>query len=137
MTFGQLTWEIFFSKNHTQNVVEKLVPNPFLKIKSEHVSRSTVWNFIQFLLIQRSSRRLTKCNETKMLTTCFYFIESSKKMSGTILPASFSHDIWRKIFLTLYSINWTNFIVWLPLVLVILANVIIMCYNYFFSGLTS
>ena len=25
------SWETFFSKNHTQNVVEKLFPNPFLK----------------------------------------------------------------------------------------------------------
>ena len=34
MKFGQLinvTGETFFLKNHTQNVVEKLVPDPFLK----------------------------------------------------------------------------------------------------------
>ena len=31
MKFGQLTWETFFLKNHTQNVVEKLVQDPFLK----------------------------------------------------------------------------------------------------------
>ena len=35
MKFGQLIdydmREIFFLKNHTQNVVEKLVPDPFLK----------------------------------------------------------------------------------------------------------
>ena len=32
--FGQLihiTWEIFFLKNHTQNVVEELFPGSFLK----------------------------------------------------------------------------------------------------------
>ena len=34
MKFGQLidlTWETFFLKNHKQNVVEKLVPDSFLK----------------------------------------------------------------------------------------------------------
>ena len=36
------TWEIFFLKNHTQNVVEKLFPDPFLKIKFEHISESIV-----------------------------------------------------------------------------------------------
>ena len=29
--FGQLTWETFLLKNHTQNMVEKLFPDPFLK----------------------------------------------------------------------------------------------------------
>ena len=32
MKFGQnIKLEIFFLKNHTQNVVEKLFPDPFLK----------------------------------------------------------------------------------------------------------
>ena len=36
MKFGQLieyniTWETIFLKNHTQNVVEKLLPDPFLE----------------------------------------------------------------------------------------------------------
>ena len=34
--------EIFFLKNYTQNVLEKLVPDPFLKIKIENVSGSIV-----------------------------------------------------------------------------------------------
>ena len=41
----------------------------------------------------------------------------------------FLHDSWRKIFLTLYSINWLYFIVWLPLFFEILGNmcVVIIC----------
>ena len=34
MKFGQLkniTWGAFFLKNHTQNVLEKLFPEPYLK----------------------------------------------------------------------------------------------------------
>ena len=35
--------EKYFSlKSHTQNVVEKLVADPFLKTKTEHTSGSTV-----------------------------------------------------------------------------------------------
>ena len=39
--FGQLiciTWETIFLKNHTQNVVGKLFPGPFLKNQNEHIS---------------------------------------------------------------------------------------------------
>ena len=44
MKFGQLieTLETFFLKNHSQNVVEKLFLDPFLKIKIEHTSVSIV-----------------------------------------------------------------------------------------------
>ena len=43
-----MTWEKIFLKNHTQNVVEELFPDPFLKTKSEDISGSIVSNFIQF-----------------------------------------------------------------------------------------
>ena len=33
---------------------------------------------------------------------------------GTISPAHFVYDFSTKMFLMLYSINWSNFIVWLP-----------------------
>ena len=45
MKFVQLinmTWGKFFLKNHTQNVVEKLFPDPLLKTKSEDISGSIV-----------------------------------------------------------------------------------------------
>ena len=51
MKFGQLiecNMKNIFLKNHTQNMVEKLVPDPFLKIRIEHNSGSIVYNFIQF-----------------------------------------------------------------------------------------
>ena len=37
------------------------------------------------------------------------------------------YDFWRKIFLMLKSINWTNFIVWLPVFLEVLGN---MCISF-------
>ena len=33
---------MFFLENYTQNVAEKLVEDHFIKIKTEHISRSTV-----------------------------------------------------------------------------------------------
>ena len=37
--------------NHTQNVVEKPIPEPFLKLKTEPISGSIVSSFIQFVSI--------------------------------------------------------------------------------------
>ena len=62
-------------------------------------------------------------------TLCKVFLKH-KKRSRTSLPTSFLHGFWRKIFLTLYFRNWTNFTGWLPLHLEILGNmciVIIFC----------
>ena len=41
----------------------------------------------------------------------------------------FLHEFWRKIFLTLYSVNWPNFIDWLLLFLELLGSMcVVMCY---------
>ena len=45
MKFVQLiehNMKTFFSINHTQNVVEKLFPDPFLKKQTKHISGSIV-----------------------------------------------------------------------------------------------
>ena len=62
-------------KNHAQNVAENLVLD-FLtkKIKIEHIFRSTVRSFIQFVFIVCPSKGLPKDIETKVLPTWFYFI---------------------------------------------------------------
>ena len=39
---NNITRERLFLKNHTQNVVGNLVPDPFIKIKIEHISGSTI-----------------------------------------------------------------------------------------------
>ena len=69
---------------------------------------------------------LSKCIETKLQTTCFHvtlslFKKSNKGLELVSLPY-FLQNFWRKIFLLLYSINWPNFIVWLPLLCEILGN---------------
>ena len=40
-----------FPENHIQNVVEKLVPDPSLKFKIEHIYESIVSSFMQFVCI--------------------------------------------------------------------------------------
>ena len=46
MKFGQLIQSdlrnIFPEKNHPQNVAEKPFPDPFLKVKIEHISGLTI-----------------------------------------------------------------------------------------------
>ena len=53
-------------------------------------------------------------------TLNFDFLE---KGLGIVSPPYFVYDFSRKMFLMLYSINWPNFIVWLPLLLEILGNI--------------
>ena len=48
-----------------------------------------------------------------------------RKSLGLVSPSDFVHEFSRKIFLMLHSINWPNFIVWLPLLHDILSNMCI------------
>ena len=50
----------------------------------------------------------------------FGFLE---KGLGIVSPPHFVNDFSRKTFLMLHSINWSSFIVWLPLLLEILGNI--------------
>ena len=50
-------------------------------------------------------------------------IEVSKKCLGPVSSLDFAHDFSRKIFLLLCFISWSDFIVWLPLLLLILGNI--------------
>ena len=76
-----------------------------------------------------ASRGLSKYIETKLQTTCFHLILSFfKKTKRGLELASllhFPHNVWRKIFLLLYSINGPSFVVWLPLLCEILGNMCI------------
>ena len=52
----------------------------------------------------------------------FSFLEKGLEI---VSPPHFAYDFIRKVFLISYSINWPNFIVWLPLISEILGNVYI------------
>ena len=102
MKFGQLIEynmrNIFLEKWCTKCDGETS-PDPFLKNRNG----AAVCSFIQFVFIVCPNWGLPKHTEAKLLITCFYLIQSFlKKVS---LP-HFQHDFWRKMFLTLHSINW-------------------------------
>ena len=116
---------IFLEKS-TQNMMEKLVADPFLK----NWNGAFLWiNSLRFYTVCfycMPSWGLLKYIETKLQTILFYlilsFLKKIKKGLGLVSLPHFPHNFWRKIFLLLYSINWPSFIVWLPLLLEILLN---------------
>ena len=130
MIFSQLiernmTWGMVVLKNHTQNAMEMLVPDRFLK------SQNWAYLWIKILKFHKAcfygilSWGLSQHIETKLLTTCFYFIWSllKKQKVWNLSPWLILCMIfWGKIFLFLYSITWPNFIVWLPLLRETLSN---------------
>ena len=80
VSLWNITWEISFLKNHTQNMLKKLVPDLFLKkIKIEDIRVG-----------------LSKYIETKVLTMCFYVTQRfflSKTLLTNCLIAFTSWDI--------------------------------------------
>ena len=80
MKFGHITWETFFLKNHTQNVVEKLFPGPFLKIQNW----AYLWiNILKFYIF---------CFTVSQVEDYRKWLKLSYRplASGTSLPALFS-----------------------------------------------
>ena len=61
---------------------------------------------------------------------CMLNFDFLEKGLGIVSPPHFEKDFSRKMVLMLYSIDWPNFIVWLPLLLEILGNmcIAIVCY---------
>ena len=94
-----------FLKNHTQNVLKELVPDPFM---------------------MKSKLCIPLGQQSEMLCNLFLLHVQVELCQSVGKPRCWS----RKIFLMLYFINWPNFIVWLRLLLEILVNisiVIIQC----------
>ena len=79
MKFGQLIEcnlrSIFLEKSYT-NEVEKLVPDPILKIKYEHISGSVVESFTQFVFIVCQVEDYRNIDHLQLQTRCFYLILS-------------------------------------------------------------
>ena len=109
--------------------MEKLVRDSFLENQSSVYLWINSLKFYTVCFYCISSWGLSKYIETKLGTTSFYLILNifSKIKRGLELVSlpHFLHNFWRKIFLLLCSINWRNFIVWLPLFCEILGNMFI------------
>ena len=83
LKFGQLIEfnmrNIFFLKNHTQNVVEKLVTNPFVKNENWAYILIISLKFYTVCFYCMASCVLSKYIENKLETTCFDLILSVLK----------------------------------------------------------
>ena len=81
-----------------------------------------------------SKLRVIEIHWSKTAAACFYLIQSFFKKTERALELvslpHFPHDFWRKMFLTLYFVNWPNFIVRLRLVLNLPSNLFIIVLSF-------
>ena len=104
-----MSGEKLFLKNHLQNVLDNLFPDPFQKIKIEHISRSVVNSFIQFVFIiwqVQGYRNIFKSSCRLVAFTSYKDFLKNKKRSETCLPATFLAWFMKKD----SSLNWPNFV---------------------------
>ena len=121
-----IIWETFFSENHSQNGVEKLFPDLFLKNQNQ----GYLWiNSDKFSTVYMPNWGLSKYIEIKLQSICYYLKWSLwKKNQEEICNQSSSLIfcmIFEKMLLLLCYINWPNFIAWLPVLYEILNNMCI------------
>ena len=124
-----MSYETLFLKNHTQNVVVKLVPDPSLKKENWAYLWINSLKFCTVCIYCIQSWRLSKYNETKLQTACLYLILSffflKKKWSSCLVFCIIFEE---KDFPWYTLINCPSFIVWLLLFCEILGNVYCKCF---------
>ena len=110
MKFGQLeynmkwniAWVALFLKNQSQNVVEKLFPDPFLKNQNWAylwINSLKLYSFVFIVCQVEGYRNILKLSRRPLAITSYKAFLKNKKMSGTSLPPSFSARVLKKIFL--------------------------------------
>ena len=115
-----MMWGAFFFKNDTHNAVEKLFPGLFL--------RNQDWAYLwissrkfNFILCQVEVYQIIlKLSCRPHVFTSYKAFLENRKRSRTSFHASFS--AWFLKMFVLCSINWPNFIFWLPVLHEILGN---------------
>ena len=110
------------------NLLDKLVLDPFLKNKNWPHLWVNGLKFYTVCFYCMARWGLSKYIKTKLKTICFTSYSAFQKIKRRLELASLPHDLWRKIFLLLYSINWPNLTVWLPLLCEIFGKcIVIIC----------
>ena len=124
--------KVIFIEKSFANVMQKLVPDLFLKIKIEHISNSLMINSLKIYTVyfySLPSWGLLKHTETKLQNIFFLphikLFWKIKRGQGLVFLPHFPDNFWRKIFLLSYYINWPSFIVWLALLREIMGNILI------------
>ena len=104
--------------HYTKCVLETSFRTSFWKTKIEHISESIVLSFIQFVFIicqvEGDWNVLKRNCKPLALTSYIKLFYKIKRCLELLSLPHFVHDFWRKIFVTLYSISWPNFIAWFP-----------------------
>ena len=136
MKFGQLieySKRKYFSKKHTQNMMEKLFLGPFVKSKnSAYLWINSLWVYT----VCSNSMPTWGLSKNTLKLSCRPFAfnsnEAFRKSKWSLELVSLSHflqNFWRKIFFFIYLTNWPNFIIWPLLFCEILSKlcIIIVC----------
>ena len=124
----------FFEKPNTK-LIEEATTIPFYKksklsMSSNQKSKMLYSFFLLYVLVEVYQNMLKlKCRPLVFTLHKAFFKKNKRGLKLVSLPHVMD-DYWREIFFTLYFINWSNFIVWLPLPLEILSNmfIIIICF---------
>ena len=124
-----MTFKIYFLKNHAQYVVEKLLPDPFLKCQNWAYLWINNLNFYTAYLYCMPKLRAIEIYWNQAAHHWFLphlkLLKKTKKVLQLVSLHHFLHDFWRKIFLLINSINIPNFNILLFLLREILANMCI------------
>ena len=108
VSYYNIAWERFSMKNHTQNVVKKVFPNRFLESQNWTYFWIISLNVYAVYFYCMLSSRLLKYIESKLQTKVIKIFYKTKGGPELVSLPHFLYDFWRKLFLTLYFINWLN-----------------------------
>ena len=86
-----MTWETFLLKNHTQNRMDELFPESFLKYQNWASLFINSLKLYTVCFYYMPSWRLSKYIEAKLQTTCFYFIKSFFKKNKNLELVTYFH----------------------------------------------
>ena len=123
---------IFLQKS-SRNVAGWLIPDLFLffktalckvKANGQHCSLNIFWYISTWRYNKNKLYNISGC--WPEICSILMFLWKALRLA---LPPYFLYGFSRKIFFMQYSINWPNFVAWLPLLLEILSNmcIVIIC----------
>ena len=121
---------IFFMKNHTQNVVEKLVPDLSIKKPTLSVTLLKCYKVCFYCMFKSRSTKLLKLRCWPLAFTLYKTFLKNKERSGTILPTWFSAWFLNKNISHAIFYNLTKFHCLMSLFLEILGNMYIVNIYY-------
>ena len=114
-------------------MTQKLVPDLFL----ENQDWAYLWtNSLDIYTICMFKLKTTKlywyqgADHSLLPHIYIKFFQKTKSGLELVSLPYFLHNVWRKIFIMLYSMNWPNFIAWLSLFLEISGNMYIAIFYF-------